>query len=63
MTLSSLNHLEAVVHTPIGLTLTLGIGFILAITLGSIAWYNSKRPLGWKDKERPDLIPKVESDA
>lgn len=35
------------------------IGFIAAVALGSIAWYNSKRPQGWKDKERPDFVPPV----
>ncbi len=40
---------------------TVGIvGFIAATTIGSIAWYNSKRPAGWEDKERPDIVPKVE---
>jgi len=23
----------------------------------SIAWYNSKRPVGWENKERPDVVP------
>jgi len=36
------------------------LGFIAATTIGSIAWYNSKRPVGWEDKERPDIVPKVE---
>ncbi len=35
------------------------VGFIAAVSIGSIAWYNSKRPPGWEDKERPDYIPKV----
>lgn len=40
---------------------TVGIvGFIAATTIGSIAWYNSKRPAGWEGKERPDIVPKVE---
>ena len=38
------------------------IGFIAATTIGSIAWYNSKRPVGWEDKERPSVVPKVEKD-
>ncbi|MBE9213880.1 hypothetical protein IQ247_14600 [Plectonema cf. radiosum LEGE 06105] len=36
------------------------LGFVAATTIGSIAWYNSKRPVGWEDKERPDIVPKVE---
>ncbi|MEL7084277.1 MAG: hypothetical protein AAGM36_07230 [Cyanobacteria bacterium J06597_1] len=38
------------------------VGFIAAISLGSIAWYNSKRPAGWENAERPDYIPKVGED-
>jgi len=40
----------------------LGAGFIAAVTIGSIAWYNSKRPPGWESKERPDFVPKVDKD-
>ena len=40
---------------------TVGIvGFIAATVIGSIAWYNSKRPVGWENKERPDIVPDVE---
>ena len=35
-------------------------GFIATAAIGSIAWYNSKRPQGWQDKERPGFVPKVE---
>jgi hypothetical protein len=38
------------------------VGFIAAVTIGSIAWYNSKRPPGWEDKERPDIVPEIELD-
>jgi hypothetical protein len=36
------------------------LGFIAAVTIGSIAWYNSKRPVGWEDKERPEIVPDIE---
>ena len=39
------------------------IGFIAAVTIGSIAWYNSKRPAGWEDVERPGFIPKTGGDS
>ncbi|MGK7927925.1 MAG: hypothetical protein AB4290_22255 [Spirulina sp.] len=39
------------------------IGFIAAVGIGSIAWYNSKRPAGWEDKNRPDFIPDVAPEA
>ncbi len=48
-------------HFPYAATATLVVGFIAAVTLGSIAWYNSKRPVGWKGKERPDFIPDIEN--
>ena len=35
------------------------VGFIAAVTIGSIAWYNSKRPAGWEDAQRPDFLPEV----
>jgi hypothetical protein len=37
------------------------LGFVAAVTLGSVAWYNSKRPPGWEGKARPDVVPKVET--
>ncbi|MGQ4646416.1 photosystem II assembly protein Psb35 [Lyngbya aestuarii] len=47
-------------HFPISATLLYVVGFIAAVSIGSIAWYNSKRPVGWENKERPDVVPKVE---
>lgn len=41
-------------------TLVMVVGFIAAVTLGSVAWYNSKRPPGWEDKERPDIVPDID---
>ena len=38
------------------------IGFIAAVTIGSIAWYNSKKPVGWEEAKRPDYIPEVETE-
>ncbi len=42
------------------LTLVGIVGFLAAVGFGSVAWYNSKRPVGWEDKERPDVVPPVE---
>jgi hypothetical protein len=36
-----------------------GIGALAAGVLGVIAWYNSKRPVGWEDRDRPSFIPEV----
>ncbi|WP_375474720.1 photosystem II assembly protein Psb35 [uncultured Nostoc sp.] len=33
------------------LTALLGLGFIAAVTIGLIAWYNSKRLVGWEVEE------------
>ena len=35
------------------------VGFVAAVGIGSIAWYISKRPPGWEDKQRPDYVPEV----
>lgn len=37
------------------------IGFIAAVSIGSFAWYNSKRPAGWEDAARPDFVPEMKS--
>jgi hypothetical protein len=34
-------------------------GFLAATILGSIGWYNSKRPAGWEASEVPGWVPKV----
>lgn len=39
------------------------VGFVAAVGIGSIAWYNSKRPAGWEGAERPDVIPEVKVDT
>ena len=38
----------------------IAIGFLAATGIGSVAWYNSKRPPGWEDKQRPASVPDVE---
>ncbi len=47
-------------HFPYAATAVLALGFIAAVTIGSIAWYNSKRPAGWENKERPDIVPDID---
>jgi hypothetical protein len=49
-------------HFPVAAVLVLVAGFIAAVSIGSIAWYNSKRPMGWEDKERPNMVPKVDKE-
>ncbi|MGF1601485.1 MAG: photosystem II assembly protein Psb35 [Thermosynechococcaceae cyanobacterium] len=33
------------------------VGFVAAVSIGSVAWYNSERPAGWEGRERPGFIP------
>jgi hypothetical protein len=37
------------------------VGFVAAVFIGLIAWYNSKRPVGWERSQRPGFIPKVKT--
>ena len=39
------------------------LGFIAAVSIGSIAWYNSKKPAGWETVERPNIVPKVDLES
>lgn len=47
-------------HFPYSAVTVLVVGFVAAASIGSIAWYNSKRPPGWEDKERPDIVPDID---
>ena len=38
------------------------VGFIAAVSIGSIAWYNSKRPAGWENAKRPDIVPDIDKE-
>ncbi len=40
----------------------LAAGFLAATIIGSIGWYNSKRPAGWEDADAPGWVPKVNAD-
>ncbi len=50
---------DGVTTYSITLITLLVVGFITTTVIGSIAWFNSKRPVGWEDKERPDAIPNI----
>ena len=54
---------SAASNFPVAFTLVYVVGFIAAVAVGSLAWYNSKRPPGWENAERPDIVPKVAEDA
>jgi hypothetical protein len=49
-------------HFPLAFTLVYVVGFVAAVTIGSIAWYNSKRPPGWESKDRPGFVPKIDKE-
>ncbi len=38
------------------------VGFIACVVIGSLAWYNSKRPAGWEDAQKPDYIPDLKEE-
>mgnify|MGYP001146811780 CR=1 FL=1 len=42
------------------LTIVGVVGFAAAVGIGSIAWYNSKRPTGWEGNERPGIVPEID---
>jgi hypothetical protein len=44
------------------LPIVISVGFVAAVAIGSITWYNSKRPPGWEGKERPDIVPEIQAD-
>ncbi|MDB9526575.1 hypothetical protein PN498_11285 [Oscillatoria sp. CS-180] len=56
LTLADVGYTAALNST---LVLLLVGGFIAAVTAGSIAWYNSKKPAGWEDAQKPDWVPDV----
>ncbi|MFB2833698.1 photosystem II assembly protein Psb35 [Aerosakkonemataceae cyanobacterium BLCC-F167] len=59
---SAANNAANAPHFPVSAILVYVVGFIAAVTIGSIAWYNSKRPVGWEDKERPSVVPEVKKE-
>jgi hypothetical protein len=62
--LSEVTNLSADTATySISLSLVVAMGFVVAVSVGSIAWYNSRRPTGWEDKERPDIVPDINSSS
>ncbi|NJN73736.1 MAG: hypothetical protein HC799_13475 [Limnothrix sp. RL_2_0] len=42
---------------PLYFTLVYAVGLVAAISIGLVAFFNSKRPVGWEDAKRPDVIP------
>ena len=49
-------------HFPLAFTAVYVVGFIAAVSIGSIAWYNSKRPAGWESQKRPNFVPELEKE-
>ncbi|NER83807.1 MAG: hypothetical protein F6K42_30550 [Leptolyngbya sp. SIO1D8] len=54
-----MNIFAAIFGLPLSFTLVYVVGFIAAVGIGSLAWYNSKRPAGWEDKEKPGFVPEI----
>ena len=56
--------LEATAKTgtfPTYFVLVYVVGFIAAVTIGSMAWYSSKKPAGWENVQKPDFVPDITS--
>ena len=49
-------------HFPVSFVSVYVVGFIAAVSIGSLAWYNSRRPPGWEDAERPSIVPEIKND-
>jgi hypothetical protein len=47
-------------HTPYAFYAVLALGMLVAVPLGLVAFYNSKRPAGLESAERPKYVPKIE---
>ncbi len=47
---------------PVSFTAVYVVGFIAAVSIGSLAWYNSRRLPGWEDAERPSIVPEIKDD-
>ncbi len=39
------------------------VGLVTAVTVGSMAFFNSKRPAGWESAGRPRYIPQYGQDS
>ncbi|WP_324282445.1 hypothetical protein VKI22_01350 [Cyanobacterium aponinum UTEX 3221] len=57
----SLEFLAVTGEFPVYFVAVYVVGFIAAVVIGSIAWYSSKRPVGWEDAEKPNFIPEVKA--
>ncbi len=61
MYLLTVDQAEQVMAFPPSLMIVVGVGFLAATILGSIAWYNSRKPIGWQGKEKPDFVPDIDA--
>ncbi len=62
--INALLTLNPAVHQEVYLTYFNGVyslGALAAGVVGAIAWYNSKRPVGWEDRDRPSFIPAIKT--
>ena len=57
----AIGNVETGASFPLAFTAVYVVGFVAAVAIGSIAWYNSKRPAGWEGRDRPDIVPEVKS--
>jgi hypothetical protein len=41
-------------HFPISAITVLAVGFVAAVTIGTLAWFNSNRLVGWQEEENSE---------
>ncbi len=61
--MNNILHLAVAGEFPTYFVVVYVVGFIAAVTIGSIAWYSAKRPAGWEDTKKPDFIPDIKTDS
>ena len=47
---------------PTYFVLVYAVGLVAAIAIGLVAFFNSKRPVGWENAKKPDIIPDLAKD-
>ena len=47
---------------PLSFVLVYAVGLVAAVGIGLVAFFNSKRPVGWENAKKPDIIPDLAKD-
>jgi len=63
LTMKNLSFFAVAGDFPVYFVAVYAVGLVAAVSIGLIAWYNSKRPVGWEDTEKPDFISDLKTNA